>query len=73
MDNQPVSTDPEDVILFGVESGKKTVVEARIDISDFDGESYIYAVLIPRNYRSSSVLTSCFINRSATFSLFGDE
>lgn len=73
VDNQPISTDPEDVILFGMASGKKIVVETQIDFSDFERESYIYAVLVPRNYRSSIVPTACFIDRSKTFYLFGDE
>ncbi len=51
MDNRPVSVEKEDIITFGVEGGKKTVVTAKLDISDFDGESHLYCVLVPRNRR----------------------
>lgn len=51
MDNKPVSVEKGDIITFGVEGGKKTVVTAKLDISDFDGESHLYCVLVPRNRR----------------------
>lgn len=52
LDNTPVSVEAEDLIFPPIESGKKTVIEAEIDLSGFDGSSVIYAVLVPRNYQS---------------------
>lgn len=57
VDNQPVSLSADDIMLFGVSSGQKTVVEVELDMGGFDGESVIYAALIPRNWRSAEVLT----------------
>lgn len=57
VDNQPVSLSSEDLIFFGVSNGQKTVVEVELDMTGFDGESVVYAALIPRNWRSAEVLT----------------
>lgn len=50
VDNQPVSVSQEDIIHFTNENGKKTVITIQLDLSDFDGSSVIYGVLLGRNY-----------------------
>ena len=50
VDNQPVSVSTEDIIHFTNENGKKTVITIHLDLSDFDGSSVIYGVLLGRNY-----------------------
>lgn len=57
VDNEPVSLSADDIMLIGVSSGQKTVVEVELDMEGFDGESIVYAALIPRNWRSAEVLT----------------
>lgn len=57
VDNQPVSLSSEDLMFFGVSNGQKTVIEVELDMTGFDGESVVYAALIPRNWRSAEVLT----------------
>lgn len=47
--HQPVSIKPENRILFQTQNGKKTVMEVKVDLSDFDGEEILYAFLISRN------------------------
>lgn len=57
VDHAPVSTAPEDLMFLTVEKGYKTVVEIELDMTGFDGESSMYAAIIPRNYRSTDVDT----------------
>lgn len=49
VDHQPVLIQPEDLALFDMQNGKKAIVEVDVDMSGFDSESYIYAMMIPRN------------------------
>lgn len=49
MNNQPVSVAEENIIDITLEQGKKTVVTAKLDISDFDEEASIYCILVARN------------------------
>ena len=49
MDNQPISLAEEDIIKVSIENGRKTIVTANLDMSDFDGESHVYCVLVPLN------------------------
>ena len=49
MNNQPVSVAEENIIDITVEQGKKTIVTAKLDISDFDKEASIYCILVARN------------------------
>jgi len=55
VDNLPVSVSPEDAILFSNENGKKTVITMELDLSDFDGSSVIYSILLGRNYLSNGI------------------
>lgn len=49
MNNQPVSVADENIIEITVEQGKKTIVTAKLDISDFDKEASLYCILVSRN------------------------
>lgn len=73
VDNRPVF--PEDGAPFFVEvrNGQKTVLEATLSMAEFDGECPVYAVLVPRNYRTSEVLTVCSIEGSRVFFLTAEE
>ena len=60
VDNQPVASREGTPILVDVETGQKTVVEAQLDMTGFDTESVLYAVLVPQNYFSTPVRTNAF-------------
>lgn len=49
VDHQPVSVQACNTILLQGKNGMKTVVNMEVDMSDFNTESQIYAVLVPRN------------------------
>lgn len=55
VDNQPISVDPSDAILFTNQNGKKTMISMELDLSDFDGSSVIYGVLLGRNHLSNGI------------------
>ena len=61
VDNQPVAPQDSAPILVDVENGQKTVVEAQLDMTGFDTESVLYAVLVPQNAFSSQVPTAAFV------------
>lgn len=73
IDNEPVFTKEDCLISVDVQNGKKTVIEAELDMTGFDGESEVYVMLVPRNYRTSEILTQAFLNYSRTFFLISDE
>lgn len=73
IDNEPVSIAEEDMIFFGVNNGQKTVVEVQLDMTGFDGESVVYAALVPRNWRSAEVLTMNWLDMTRTFFLIAGE
>lgn len=50
VDDQLVTTDESEFILFGIEEGMTTVVEMSVDMSGYDGECSVVYVLVPRNY-----------------------
>ena len=60
VDNQPVASQDGTPILLDVENGQKTVVEAQLDMTGFDTESVLYAVLVPQNYFSTPIRTNAF-------------
>lgn len=72
LDNHPVSIDPEDVMLVHTQNGQKLILNAQIDFSDFDGESVIYVALVPRNFRTAQLGTSCDMS-SFYFYWFSDD
>ena len=64
VDNQPVAPQDGAPILVDVENGQKTVVEAQLDMTGFDTESVLYAILVPRNAFTSQVPTAAFVDHS---------
>ena len=64
VDNQPVASREGTPILVDVENGQKTVVEAQLDMTGFDTESVLYAILVPRNAFTSKVQTAAFVDPS---------
>ena len=65
VDNQPVAPQDGAPILVDVENGQKTVVEAQLDMTGFDTESVLYAVLVPQNYFSTPIRTFAFATASS--------
>ena len=65
VDNQPVASRDGTPIFVDVENGQKTVVEAQLDMTGFDTESVLYAVLVPQNYFSTPVRTFAFATPSS--------
>ena len=61
VDNVPVRGTDVENLMIEVKNGQKTVVEAKLDLKQFDGESVVYAILVPRNYRSSEVETAAYL------------
>ena len=55
VDGQPVSVSDEDMILFDIRNGKKTVIDGEFTLTGFDGSSNVCALLVPRNSRSCGV------------------
>lgn len=51
VNHQPVSVLPANQVFFHTENGQKTVIETKLDFSDFDGEAILYVVLCSRNWR----------------------
>lgn len=50
VNHQPVTIQPENRIFFQTQNGQKTVIEVKLDLSDFDGEAILYGVLCARNW-----------------------
>ena len=73
VENEPVFATDGAPLLIEVCNGQKTVVEARLSMAQFDGESPVYAILVPRNYRSSKVQTTCGLDSSVVFFLTNQE
>lgn len=69
VDNEPVFAVEADPILPQIQNGQKFVLEANLNLPEFDGESVVYAILVPRNYRSSEVMTTAFLQYGHTFFL----
>ncbi len=55
VDYQPVTDADGNPIFLDVESGKKTLLHAMLDMSDFEEERVVFAVLVPRNMRTNEV------------------
>ena len=65
VDNQPVVSQDGIPIFVDVENGQKTVVEAQLDMTGFDTESVLYAVLVPQNYFSTPTRTFATVTPSS--------
>lgn len=70
-DHEPVSVLSENQLDFSTKNGQKTVIETTLELSDFDGESILYAVLFARNWRDPAVLndTNCTTEITSTYYL----
>lgn len=64
VDNEPVSVAAEDLIFYRNEDWKKTVIEVKLDLSDFDGSSVIYAFTLGRNYFQEGARETFFETRN---------
>ena len=73
VDNVPVCAADCTDIRVSVEMGQKTVIEAKLDMSGFAGESTVYAVLVPRNCRTSEIPTNASLCASRAFYLLAKE
>ena len=49
VDGEPVAINSEDMILFDIHNGQKTVVEGEFTLTGFDGSSNVCVLLVPRN------------------------
>jgi len=58
VDNEPISTASEDLIYVDKASGQRSTISVTVDLSGFDGQSKVYAVIIPRNYLATVGYTS---------------
>ena len=58
VDNVPVFDSDVGDLMLDIQNGQTTVVETQLNLDQFDGESVVYAVLVPRNYRTNEVMTS---------------
>lgn len=50
IDNEPISTDLDNLIYVDKALGQRAIISVTVDMSDFDGQSRVYAVIVPRNY-----------------------
>ena len=74
MDNEPVFAQDGQPFDMTVASGEKKILTAKLDMTGFTGESVIYIVRVPRNYRTSDILTRAFVKGEGTwFLLAGDK
>lgn len=58
VDHQPISVDPDDLIFIDAASGQKAKLTVHIDMSAFEDQSRVYAVVVPRNYLATFGYTS---------------
>ncbi len=74
VDNEPVFTSDGLPFDMTVSSGEKKILTAKLDMTGFTGESVLYIVRVPRNYRTSDILTRAFVKGEGTwFLLAGDK
>ena len=74
VDNEPVFAQDGQPFDMTVASGEKKILTAKLDMTGFTGESVIYIVRVPRNYRTSDILTRAFVKGEGTwFLLAGDK
>ena len=55
VEDQILSTEESELIMFGIQQGMTTVVEVTVDMSEYDGECAVVMALVPRNYRTQKV------------------
>ncbi len=69
--HEPVSVLSEERMYVYTHNGQKAILEAEIDLSGFDGEGVLYAVLVPRNYRIAQLGSSCMLAATGTYYFSG--
>ena len=62
LDNEPVFGPDGETLFLTIQSGQKTVVNTKLICLIFSGESVVYAVLVPRNYKTSEISTRAFVD-----------
>ena len=60
VNHEPVTAEGLDMIPVEIHNGQKTVIEAELILPDFDGDSIIYAGLIPQNSWMSPIENACY-------------
>ena len=73
MDNEPVFTFDGLPFDMTVANGEKKILTAKLDMTGFTGESVIYVVRVPRNYRTSEIRTYGFVKGEGTWFLLAGE
>ena len=73
VDNVPIASAEGIAIEAPVISGRKTLVDATLDMTGFTGESVIYAVRVPRSYYSSGGRMGYLQGESYFFLLAGED
>ena len=73
VDNVPVFAQDEQPFDMTVASGEKKILTAKLDMTGFTGESVVYVVRVPRNYRTSEIRTFGFIQGEGTWFLLAGE
>ena len=73
VDNVPVFAQDEQPFDMAVASGEKKILTAKLDMTGFTGESVVYMVRVPRNYRTSEIRTYGFIQGEGTWFLLAGE
>ena len=73
VDNEPVYTSDGLPFDMAVASGEKKILTAKLDMTGFTGESVLYIVRVPRNYRTSEIRTYGFIQGEGTWFLLAGE
>lgn len=61
VDGEPIPTDLQDIIFVESVSGQKAIINVQVDMRDFDSQSKVYAVIIPRNYLATNGYTSAAV------------
>ena len=73
VDNEPVFTFDGLPFDMTVANGEKKILTAKLDMTGFTGESVIYVVRVPRNYRTSEIRTYGFVKGEGTWFLLAGE
>lgn len=78
VNNRLVSVDEEDLIIFGLEAGKKAIIDVTLELPDYEtlgGYSTVFALLVPRNfdYREMDPFCGFWADRANYFYLYEDR
>lgn len=73
VDNVPACPFTQELILPDQQDDRKTVVRGTLCLPDFDGESIVYAVLVPRDYYIGDIDSNGYVQWSRTFYLLEEK